>query len=62
MLQDLVPVYHPKDYEEVPDKFTQIRNISDDLREFNKYSNFEIESLESLQVAENIHQRVNRTI
>jgi hypothetical protein len=55
LIGGIVPLIHPKDFEEIPDKFQLMRKVSSDLTTFSKYANFEIDSLESVRVAESVH-------
>jgi len=57
-----VPTYSQKDYEQIPGKFHNLREVSDDLEAFNKYSSFSLNSISSVNTAELVHNRVNRGV
>ena len=60
MIQDVMPELHPGDFQQVPSTQQKMRDIASDLTAFENYSSFNISTIESVNVAESVHNRVNK--
>jgi hypothetical protein len=59
-LKEVLPTMNPKEFADIPDKFHHMKEMSDDLETFAKYSSFSLNSFESITTAEQVHNRINR--
>jgi hypothetical protein len=61
-LKDVIPTTSHEEFFEFPSKFDHMKEVSEDLEAFQKYSTFSLNSIESVSTAEQVHNRVNRGV
>lgn len=61
-LKDVIPTTSHEEFFEFPSKFDYMKEVSEDLEAFQKYSSFSLNSIESVMTAEQVHNRVNRGV